>query len=179
MRVFYLKENLLQCVIHDLEGETSPHFEASFHSLLRISVVVVVVVVGVVVVEVGLIGTRGLFRLPEPSAPEAERGFNLPKVCSHTDSALSQCVRYDTHINAVTTMSILHVCALYNLSTLVYKYLLHCFSNSQISIEQQRIRPLLNVAVLVLVRVCVLVKLRCTVQCSLHVCSKSVHTVQY
>jgi hypothetical protein len=42
------------------------------HSPLRISVVVVVVVVvvvGVVVVEVGLIGTRGLFRLPEPSAP--------------------------------------------------------------------------------------------------------------
>ena len=74
------------------------------HSLLRISVVVVVVVVGVVVVEVGLIGTRGLFRLPEPSAPEPERDFNLPKVCSHSDSALSQCVRYDTHDNAVTTM---------------------------------------------------------------------------
>ena len=73
------------------------------HSLLRISVVVVVVV-GVVVVEVGLIGTRGLFRIPEPSAPEPERDFNLPKVCSHTDSALSQCARYDTHDNAVTTM---------------------------------------------------------------------------
>ena len=45
------------------------------HFLLLIFVVVDVVVV----VEVGLIGTPGLFRLPEPSAPEPEKGFQLAK----------------------------------------------------------------------------------------------------
>ena len=54
--------------------------QAFTHSLLLISVVaVVVVVVVVVVLEVGLIGTGGLFRIPEPSAPEAEKRFQLAK----------------------------------------------------------------------------------------------------
>ena len=52
--------------------------QAFTHSLLLISVVAVVVVV-VVVLEVGLIGTGGLFRIPEPSAPEAEKRFQLAK----------------------------------------------------------------------------------------------------
>jgi len=80
-----LKENLLQCVVHNLQREPTTHggvmglylvlvlFVISIVVVLLLlfisSVVVVVLVVLVVFVVVKIVGTRALFRLEEPSAP--------------------------------------------------------------------------------------------------------------
>ena len=75
-----LKENLLQCVVHNLEGKPTTHGNAMglllVLVLLVISIVVVVLLlfpfISIVVVGIvgKIVGTRALFRLEEPSAPE-------------------------------------------------------------------------------------------------------------
>ena len=83
-----LKENLLQCVVHNLQREPTTHGDAMGLYLVLvlfvISIVVVVlllfisIIVVVVVLVVGkIVGTRALFRLEEPSAPETV--LHLPK----------------------------------------------------------------------------------------------------
>ena len=71
-----LKENFLQCVVHNLEGKPTTHGNGYLVLvLLVISIVVVLLLfpfISIVVVGIvrKIVGTRALFRLEEPSAPE-------------------------------------------------------------------------------------------------------------
>ena len=72
-----LKENFLQCVVHNLEGKPTTHGNGYLVLvLLVISIVVVVLLlfpfISIVVVGIvgKIVGTPALFRLEEPSAPE-------------------------------------------------------------------------------------------------------------
>ena len=72
-----LKENFLQCVVHNLEGKPTTHGNGYLVLvLLVISIVVFVLLlfpfISIVVVGIvgKIVGTPALFRLEEPSAPE-------------------------------------------------------------------------------------------------------------
>jgi hypothetical protein len=71
-----LKENLLQCVVHNLERKPSTHGDGYLVLVPLVISIVVVVVISVVVV-VKIVGTQALFRLEEPSAPESYENFRL------------------------------------------------------------------------------------------------------
>ena len=102
--------------------------QAFTHSLLLITVVAVVIVVTVVfvVLKVGLIGTGGLFRIPEPSAPEAEKRFQLAKSLF-------------THWHCFVTMCSLHISMPYQLCWLQHQYYIYihvrCSSCPHLSIN--------------------------------------------
>ena len=70
-----LKENFLQCVVHNLEGKPTTH--GNGYLVLVLLVISLVIVVISVVVVVKIVGTQALFRLEEPSAPETV--LHLPK----------------------------------------------------------------------------------------------------
>ena len=74
-----LKENLLQCVIHNLERKPTTHGNGYLVLVLLVILIVVVLLLPFIsIVVVGkIVGTRALFRLEEPSAPETV--LHLPK----------------------------------------------------------------------------------------------------
>ena len=110
MIFFTLKKTFFSVSSTILREKRRPMVTQVFTRFLLISVVVVVVVVAVVVVVFvvveGLIGTPALFRLPEPSAPEPEKGFQLAKsVCTNSAIVCEQTVLnnvLDTHTNTMS-----------------------------------------------------------------------------
>ena len=105
MIFFTLKKTFFSVSSTILREKRRPMVTQVFTRFLLISVVVVVVVF--VVVE-GLIGTPALFRLPEPSAPEPEKGFQLAKsLCTNSAIVCVQTVLnnvLDTHTNTMSYM---------------------------------------------------------------------------